>query len=129
LPTDQTAAFAVEPNYNGPWGDVIGDVGRNALRGPKFFQWDLSMMKNFPIHENPRAQFRADLFNVFNDPNFASPDAGICTAVTPATATSPASCAVNANFGRVGQTIADNMGSQIGTGTAPQAQFSLKLMF
>jgi hypothetical protein len=37
--------------------------------------------------------------------------------------------AINANFGRVGQTIADVNGSQIGTGTARQAQFSLKLMF
>jgi hypothetical protein len=122
-------AFAVEPNYDGSWGDVIGDVGRNALRGPKFFQWDLSVMKNFPIKEILRVQFRTDLFNILNHPNFASPDAGICTAVAPATPTSPASCAVNANFGRVGQTIADNMGSQIGTGTARQAQFSLKLIF
>jgi hypothetical protein len=36
---------------------------------------------------------------------------------------------VNPNFGRVGQTIADNMASQIGTGTSRQIQFSLKLIF
>jgi hypothetical protein len=124
-----SAAFALEPNYNGQWGDVIGNVGRNALRGPAFFQWDLSGMKNFPITERLKLQFRADLFNILNHPNFTSPDGGICTAVSPATATSPAVCTPNGNFGRVGQTIADAIGSQVGTGTARQAQLSLKLIF
>lgn len=122
-------AFSVEPNYNGQWGDVIGTVGRNEGRGPGFFQWDLSLMKNFPIKERFKVQFRADLFNILNHPNFYQPDGGICTAVAAATPTSPAVCTVNANFGRVGQTVADGIGSQIGTGTARQAQFSLKLMF
>jgi hypothetical protein len=122
-------AFSLEPNYNGQWGDVIGTVGRNEGRGPGFFQWDLSLMKNFPIKERLKVQFRADLFNILNHPNFYQPDGGICTAVAAMTPTSPAVCTVNANFGRVGQTIADGIGSQIGTGTARQAQFSLKFMF
>src|SRR5437016_2594416 len=122
-------AFAIEPTYNGQWGQVIGTVGRNAVRGPAFFQWDWSLMKNFPVTERLKLQFRADLFNLLNHPNFGGPDAGICTAVTAATTTSPASCTANPNFGRVGGTIADVNGSQIGTGTARQAQFALKLMF
>ena len=122
-------AFQLESNYDGTPGGVTGNFGRNALRGPAFFQWDFSAMKNFPITERFKLQFRADIFNVLNHPNFANPDGGICTAVFAATATSPAACLTNPNFGRVGQTIADNMGSQIGTGTARQAQFALKLMF
>ncbi len=122
-------AFAVEPNYDGSWGTVDETVGRNAVRGPGFAQWDLSMMKNFSLTERLKLQFRADLFNLLNHPNFYQPDGGICTAVAPAAGTTPASCTVNPNFGRVGQTIADGIGSQIGTGTARQAQFSLKLMF
>jgi hypothetical protein len=101
-------------------------VGRNALRGPGFFQWDFSMMKNFRIHEKATLQFRADIFNLFNHPNFANPDGGICTSVTPG---NPPNCAVNPNFGRIGQTIADANSSQIGTGTARQVQFALKLIF
>jgi hypothetical protein len=122
-------AFALQPNYDGNWGDAIGTVGRNALRGPGFFQWDFSGMKNFAVTEKVTVQFRADLFNLLNHPNFANPDGGICTAVTPASGTTPATCTVNPNFGRTGQTIADNIGSQIGTGTARQAQFSLKIIF
>jgi hypothetical protein len=119
-------AFSVPAGYDGNWGTNLGDVGRNALRGPAFFQWDLSGMKNFPITENVKLQFRVDLFNILNHPNFSSPDGGICTAVTPGT---PASCAINPNFGRASQTIADNIGSQIGNGTARQAQLSLKVIF
>jgi Carboxypeptidase regulatory-like domain/TonB dependent receptor-like, beta-barrel len=139
-PRYNTQAYTINPNYDGTPGEFNGDVGRNALRGPGFFQWDLSVMKNFPVKENVKVQFRADLFNILNHPNFANPDAGLCTSVTYATPTSPASCTtvdgsgntvstLNPNFGRVGQTIADQIGSQIGNGTARQAQFSLKLIF
>jgi Carboxypeptidase regulatory-like domain/TonB dependent receptor len=122
-------AFALEPDYNGQWGEVIGSTGRNTMRAPAFFQWDWSLMKNFRLTERFKLQFRADLFNILNHPNFAQPDGGICTAVAAATPTSDAVCTVNPNFGRVGQTIADANGSQIGTGTSRQAQFSLKLTF
>ncbi len=132
-------AFTVEPNYNGNPGDVIGTEGRNSLRGPAFFQWDFSAMKNFPITERFKLQFRADLFNILNHPNFTNPDGGICTALTAPVTTSGPGCApsltdpsgqsLNHNFGRVGQTIADADGTQIGIGTARQVQFSLKLIF
>jgi hypothetical protein len=128
-PKFNTAAFAVNPNYDGTPGEFLGDTGRNYLRGPGFFQWDLSLMKNFPLTEKIKLQFRADLFNILNHPNFANPDAGVCTAVASASGSTPAVCSPNTNFGAIGQTIADNVGSQIGTGTARQAQFSLKLIF
>jgi hypothetical protein len=45
------------------------------------------------------------------------------------TLTDPNAQATNPNFGVVGQTIADNIGSQIGNGTARQVQLSLKVIF
>ena len=105
------------------------NVGRNALRGPAFFQLDISAMKNIPLRESMQLQLRADVFNILNHPNFANPDGGICSAVFAATPTTPASCIPNPNFGRVGQTIADNMGTQIGTGTARQIQLAVKVIF
>jgi Carboxypeptidase regulatory-like domain/TonB dependent receptor-like, beta-barrel len=138
-PRYNLAAFTANPNYDGTPGQNLGDAPRNALRGPGFFQWDFSVMKNFPVTEKLKLQFRADLFNILNHPNFAGPDAGICTAVAVPITTPGPGCAadandptgqdVNHNFGAIGQTIADNVGSQIGTGTARQAQFSLKLIF
>jgi hypothetical protein len=50
-----------------------GDLGRNALRGFGFFQWDYSVRREFVLHENWRLQFRAEFFNLLNHPNFASP--------------------------------------------------------
>jgi hypothetical protein len=129
-------AFAVEPTYDGTPGGTIGTVGRNALRGPGYFQLDLSGMKNFAITERVTMQFRADIFNIFNHPNFTNPDGGICNSVSPASGSTPAGCTkiggvpqINSNFGRVGGTIADADGTQIGGGTSRQTQFSLRFTF
>jgi hypothetical protein len=129
-------AFAVEPTYNGTPGATIGTVGRNSLRGPAYFQLDLSEAKNFPITERVTMQFRADIFNIFNHPNFENPSGGICNSVQSATPATPASCTlingvpdINSTFGVVGQTIADADGTQIGGGTARQVQFSLRFTF
>lgn len=121
-------AFAVEQTYDGTPGSTIGTVGRNALRGPAYFQLDLSGVKKFTITERVSMQFRADIFNIFNHPNFTSPDGGICSSISEPSGPPP-TCVPNANFGRVGQTIADANGTQIGGGTARQAQFSLKFIF
>jgi hypothetical protein len=136
-------AFQVDPNFDGTPGKGLGDVGRNSLRAPGFFQWDFSAMKNFPVTERLTVQFRADFFNILNHPNFGNPDVGICTSVaapvsTPApgcasgatiTASNPNGEFINPNFGKVGQTIASSNSSLVGTGTARQEQFSLKLIF
>ena len=127
------------------WNDptTIGSVGRNALRGPGFFQLDFSLMKNFAITERASVQFRSDFFNIFNHPNFANPDGGICTAVLAADPNTnrPAQCgtqnpftgvitpAADLNFGHSTQTVASSSTGAIGNGTARQVQFSLKLMF
>jgi hypothetical protein len=90
----------------------------------------MSGMKNFPITERVTMQFRADIFNIFNHPNFENPSGGICNAVNAVTLTAPASCTTpNSLFGVIGQTIADADGTQIGGGTARQAQFSLRFTF
>jgi len=52
----------------------FGNVGRNTLRGPAFQQWDFSALKTIAIHENLKLQFRAELFNIFNNVNFELPD-------------------------------------------------------
>lgn len=118
-------AYAVPPNFNGTPGDpsTLGNVGRNSLRGPGFFQWDFSGMKNFPLTERAKLQFRGDLFNILNHPNFGNPGVGVCNSF------SVFGCTVNSTFGEVGSTIADQDTSQVGTGTARQIQLALKVIF
>jgi hypothetical protein len=131
------AAFALEPGFDGVWGDptTIGNIGRNYVRGPAYFQWDLSGMKNFAITGKLKMQFRADIFNILNHPNFSNIDTGICSAVSYPSATS-SSCtpntpnpAAHTGFGVASATVAGADGNQIGNGTARQTQFSLKFIF
>ena len=50
-----------------------GDLGRNALRGFGATQVDLTLRRQFKLHERLALQARADLFNIFNHPNFGTP--------------------------------------------------------
>ena len=50
-----------------------GNLGRNGLRGFGATQWDFAVHRDFPIHERFSLQFRAELFNVLNHPNFGAP--------------------------------------------------------
>ncbi len=54
-----------------------GNSGYNMLRGPAFQDWDMSLQKNIQWHEHYNVQLRADSFNVFNHPNFATPNSSI----------------------------------------------------
>jgi hypothetical protein len=61
------AAFV--PNAIG----TFGNSGKNILRGPRFFDTDLGLLKDFAISERWKLQFRAEFFNAFNNVNFMQP--------------------------------------------------------
>jgi hypothetical protein len=75
LPDDQrtvqrwfnTAAFAIQPL------GTLGTAGRNILTGPGTNMVDFSLLKNVPINERHRLQFRMEVFNLFNHANFDFP--------------------------------------------------------
>lgn len=50
-----------------------GSLGRNALSGPTFKQWDIAIYKDTPLTERVTMQLRADFFNILNHPNFSNP--------------------------------------------------------
>ena len=50
-----------------------GNFGRNALRGFGATQWDFGVHRDFPLRESLKLQFRAEMFNVLNHPNFGPP--------------------------------------------------------
>jgi hypothetical protein len=57
----------------------FGTLGGGTLTSPGLASLDFSLLKNFGITENQRLQFRADLFNLFNRPNFGSPSTTVFT--------------------------------------------------
>jgi hypothetical protein len=52
----------------------FGTLGGGTLTSPGLATLDFSLMKAFGITESHRIQFRADFFNLFNRPNFGSPN-------------------------------------------------------
>ena len=55
-----------------------GNLGRNALRAPGYWNLDLGLSKNFRFAERYRLQLRCDLLNAFNHTSFS----GISTGIT-----------------------------------------------
>lgn len=66
-----SAAFAI--NDIG----TFGDVGTGAFYGPHIYSWDMGFFKSFPITERFNLQFRAEMFNIFNQVNFSNPNTRI----------------------------------------------------
>ncbi len=63
-----TLARPSGPGWSMPGCGALGNAGLLTLRGPRAFFADAAAMKNFSITERVKAQFRTDIFNLFNHP-------------------------------------------------------------
>jgi hypothetical protein len=54
-----------------PTGLTFGDAGRNILRNPWRTNFDMALIKHFPVSESKYFEFRAEAFNVFNHTEFS----------------------------------------------------------
>ncbi len=115
---DQSFGESTDPKLsNYLWcANLRGNSGRNIVIGPGLTDFDFSLFKNnhIPrISESFNIQFRAELFNVLNHPNFAPPPTpGNTDIFTPSGAPS----------GSVGVLTST-------TTTSREIQFALKLMW
>jgi len=77
-PNSFPKATATLPSGTVYCANLLGNAGRNSIYGPKLVNLDFSVYKNFAvkkISESASVQFRAELFNIMNHPNFSSPNA------------------------------------------------------
>jgi hypothetical protein len=95
----------------------FGNVTRNTIRGPYYFNSDFSLMKHTPITERVEFVLGAQFYNVFNHPNFDAP-------------------VLNTSDGRFGQVIrtvsspTTIYGSVLGADASPRlVQLKLQLVF
>ncbi len=68
-----TAAVVIPPQ------GVIGNVGRDVIRGPAQQYWDFSALKSFRIREGHSLTFRFEGFNIANHPAFGRPASNVGT--------------------------------------------------
>jgi hypothetical protein len=52
----------------------FGNTGRNSLNAPAYANVDFSLLKNIPLREARRLQFRAEAYNLFNHPELDIPN-------------------------------------------------------
>ena len=62
------------------FGTCAPQIG--ALRGPGYYNWDISVQKNFQLNERFRLEFRSDFLNTFNALNLAVPNTTVQTSTT-----------------------------------------------
>lgn len=67
---------------NEPYGENLS-IHRNKFYGPGFINTDVVFQKTQALHEQVKLIFRAESYNVFNHPNFASPLASSLTISSP----------------------------------------------
>jgi hypothetical protein len=56
-----------------PAPGTFGNLGRNTLRGPAFYNYDLSVFRSFPIMDQMKLEFRGEAYNLLNTPQFGNP--------------------------------------------------------
>ncbi|MBX7172256.1 MAG: TonB-dependent receptor [Pyrinomonadaceae bacterium] len=105
-----------------PGTGVFGNLGRNALRGPGFSQVDFSIAKNTKLTEKTSLNLRMDIFNLFNNVNFADPSGGLVNGDT--NSIKPA-----AFFGQSISTVGNQLGGLLGSGGPRQIQISARFIF
>jgi hypothetical protein len=82
---------------------TFGNEHRNDLVGPRYYNFDMNLSKNFPLFEHSTLQFRSEFFNIFNHTNLSNPDNSI----------------TDGTFGKI----------LSATGSGREIQFALKVLF
>lgn len=96
---------------------TYGNLGRNAVRGPGNFSFDLSLTRNFRLTERFTLQARAEAFNILNHTNFVG-------------AFAPAGQPAGATYGTLSANLSSSNFGQITGAYDPRIlQFALKLFF
>jgi hypothetical protein len=109
---DNASFFSIPinlPGGTGPNQGYFGTLGRNTFRGPAYYDFDFSLIKDTPVGSRSSGgelfdvQFRSEFFNIFNIVNMGL----------------PANTILGSGFGQISRTA----------GTSRQIQFSLKILY
>jgi hypothetical protein len=99
--------------------NTYGNAVKNPFRGAGYWNLDTSLSKTQKFTERVSAEFRAEIFNIFNHPNFGQPG------------TSLNSCTLSAcTFGKTSTTPdVQAVNPILGSGGQRRVQFGVKIIF
>ncbi len=131
------AAFAI------PTPGTFGNFPRNELSGPSFKQVDMILAKRFRFTETMNFEFRTEIFNIFNQTNFANPSTTLSNALPSLNfnTTTGAYSAGTGNVAQPGQAFTQGsagstfglfrstVGRTVGLGSNRQIQFGFRFNF
>ncbi len=109
------AAFAT------PQPGTFGNLPRNFLRGPSFWQADLMFSKDFRFMQTQGFQVRVEMFNIANRLNYENPAASLPNGA-------PGAAFTDAQAGTFGYMLGP-LNRTVGQGTARQTQISIRYTF
>jgi len=114
-PAQQTVnQWALRSAFSTPAQFTYGNAGRDTLTGPGEATWDFSLIRDFRLTESKKLEFRAEMFNLLNQPNFTLPDGNIS----------------DSTFGVIGNTVQPIAGQASGgPGDPREIQFALRFVW
>jgi hypothetical protein len=108
-----------------------GNEGLNSLLGPHYREFDMSLIKDFQVHDQIKLQFRAEAFNISNTPNFSitSDNISVSAWTNDPTQGGGVSSANPSGLVAVNDAKLGQLNDTAGFSTARNFQFVLKLLF
>ena len=113
IPNSLAIQYITKAAFANPAVGTFGNIGRNAIYGPGFGSVDFSVFKSTPITERLRAEFRVEIFNLFNRTNYANPNTTFSSS----------------SFGQITSTRNGGSAPGLGFGEPRNTQLGLKLVF
>ena len=80
IPANQSISDWINPAaFSQPAAFTFGDAPRffSNIHGPKYFNWDMGIQKRWNVGEHKQFQFRFEMFNALNHPDFFLPNTNL----------------------------------------------------
>jgi len=111
--TSRTYSYLNKLAWSVPTTGTFGNERRNSVQGPGFGDVDLSFVKLTPVTERISSELRAEVFNIWNQANFANPNGTLNSS----------------SFGLLSATRNASSAPGLGPGEPRNMQFAFKLNF
>jgi hypothetical protein len=113
IPNSLAIQYLNKAAFANPATGAFGNIGRNAIYGPGFGSVDFSVFKKTPVTERIQAEFRVEIFNLFNRVNYNNPNTTYSSS----------------SFGQITSTRNGGSAPGLGFGEPRNTQLGLRLVF